>query len=219
MRNLNGGYTSIQEVSTKKAKTVCHSIWDRVSGSRAPEVKAFYKLCILDSRGEQRNQLTSGSFIKFRGQKNGFTKFIGRDYLIKKAYRLLPDDKLTIVCELTVIGKTLHVSDYETDAMSSSDQVIHANVNFENLLDSSTISDVILCSDGREYPAHAAILASGSPVFHAMLRTGMIEPGGKTRRLEVTDVSWDVLIGNVAIHLHGKSVGFGRDGRTTPRGF
>ena len=62
--------------------------------------------------------------------------------------------------------------------------------HMESLLDSGTFSDVTLCTRGREFKAHKAILAARSPVFGAMFEHEMEE--SRKGRVEISDIDPDV---------------------------
>lgn len=59
-----------------------------------------------------------------------------------------------------------------------------------SLLDSGTFSDVTLCTRGREFKAHKAILSARSPVFGAMFEHEMEE--SRKGRVEISDIDPDV---------------------------
>jgi speckle-type POZ protein len=44
----------------------------------------------------------------FLGKDWGFKKFIRRDFLIDEANGLLPDDKLTLFCEVSVVADSVN---------------------------------------------------------------------------------------------------------------
>ncbi len=48
--------------------------------------------------------------IIFLGKDWGFKKFIRRDFLIDEANGLLPDDKLTLFCEVSVVADSVNIS-------------------------------------------------------------------------------------------------------------
>ena len=45
-----------------------------------------------------------------QGKDWGFKKFIRRDFLFDEANGLLPDDKLTLFCEVSVVADSVNVS-------------------------------------------------------------------------------------------------------------
>lgn len=49
-------------------------------------------------------------FFLFSGKDWGFKKFIRRDFLIDEANGLLPDDKLTLFCEVSVVADSINFS-------------------------------------------------------------------------------------------------------------
>jgi len=49
-------------------------------------------------------------FFFSKGKDWGFKKFIRRDFLIDEANGLLPDDKLTLFCEVSVVADSVNIS-------------------------------------------------------------------------------------------------------------
>ncbi len=45
-----------------------------------------------------------------QGKDWGFKKFIRRDFLLDESNGLLPDDRLTIFCEVSVVADTVNVT-------------------------------------------------------------------------------------------------------------
>ncbi|KAL7977193.1 hypothetical protein Chor_009142 [Crotalus horridus] len=65
------------------------------------EVRAKFKFSILNAKGEETKAMESQRAYRFvQGKDWGFKKFIRRDFLLDEANGLLPDDKLTLFCEL-----------------------------------------------------------------------------------------------------------------------
>ena len=94
------------------------------------ETRAKFKFSILNSKGDETKAMESqrayrfvqGKFLFFGakmmiemrsfvlGKDWGFKKFIRRDFLIDEANGLLPDDKLTLSCEVSVVADSVNVS-------------------------------------------------------------------------------------------------------------
>ena len=53
--------------------------------------------------------LSLNTFI-FQGKDWGFKKFIRRDFLLDEANGLLPEDKLTLFCEVSVVADSVNIS-------------------------------------------------------------------------------------------------------------
>lgn len=67
------------------------------------EVRAKFKFSILNAKREETKAMESQRAYRFvQGKDWGFKKFIRRDFLLDEANGLLPDDKLTIFCEVNV---------------------------------------------------------------------------------------------------------------------
>ncbi|KPP69853.1 hypothetical protein Z043_111360, partial [Scleropages formosus] len=65
------------------------------------EVRAKFKFSILNAKGEETKAMESQRAYRFvQGKDWGFKKFIRRDFLLDEANGLLPDDKLTLFCEM-----------------------------------------------------------------------------------------------------------------------
>ena len=62
--------------------------------------------------------------------------------------------------------------------------------NYESLLESAKLSDVLFVIGNKEFKLHKAILASQSPVFSAMFENDLEE--AKKNRVEITDVDVEV---------------------------
>lgn len=67
------------------------------------EVRAKFKFSILNAKREETKAMESQRAYRFvQGKDWGFKKFIRRDFLLDEANGLLPDDKLTIFCEVCI---------------------------------------------------------------------------------------------------------------------
>ncbi|KAH8018743.1 hypothetical protein HPB51_011375 [Rhipicephalus microplus] len=120
----------------------------------------------------------------------GFRRFILSDYLLDKANGLLPDDKLTLYCEVRVIANPVNISGWN-DAMQLSVPRFRLSDDLGDLFESEDISDVILRVNGRELRAHKTILAARSPIFKAMFKHDVEEK--KQNRVDITDIDHEVL--------------------------
>ena len=68
------------------------------------EVWAKFKFGILNAKGEETKAMESKRAFKFmQGKDWGFKKFIRRNFLLDENNGLLPDDNLTIFCEVTLM--------------------------------------------------------------------------------------------------------------------
>lgn len=154
------------------------------------EVRAKFKFSILNANREETKAMESQRAYRFvQGKDWGFKKFIRRDFLMDEVNGLLPNDTLTLFCEVSVVADSINVSGSSTQ---SAVKVQECNLSCQlgNLLDTGLLSDVSLLADGQEYKAHKAILAARSPVFGAMFEHEMEER--KNGRVEIPDVDSDV---------------------------
>lgn len=144
-------------------------------------MRAKFKFSILNAKREETKAMESQRYVTgfltklridhlsmvscvFRayrfvqGKDWGFKKFIRRDFLLDEANGLLPEDKLTIFCEVSVVADSVNISG-QSNIVQFKVPECKLSEDFGNLFDNEKFSDVSLAVDGREFRAHKAILA------------------------------------------------------------
>ncbi|XP_073840704.1 BTB/POZ and MATH domain-containing protein rdx isoform X1 [Musca autumnalis] len=155
------------------------------------EVRAKFKFSILNAKREETKAMESQRAYRFvQGKDWGFKKFIRRDFLLDEANGLLPEDKLTIFCEVSVVADSVNISG-QSNIVQFKVPECKLSEDLGNLFDNEKFSDVTLAVGGREFQAHKAILAARSDVFAAMFEHEMEER--KLNRVAITDVDHEVL--------------------------
>lgn len=155
------------------------------------EVRAKFKFSILNAKREEVKIMESQRAYRFVAGKDwGFKKFVKRDLLLDESSGLLPDDKLTIYCEVNVVTEAKEYSG-QVSPFQSRVPTCRLPDDLEELFKSQEFSDVTIHANGREFKAHKAILAARSPMFKGMFSHAMKET--KYNRVDVTDVDPDVL--------------------------
>jgi len=137
-----------------------------------------------------------------QGKDWGFKKFIRRDFLLDDTNGLLPDDKLTLYCEVSVVAESINHSG-QSSASQFKIPDCRLSDDLGSLFESDKFSDVILGCNGAEFSAHKAILAARSPVFTAMFEHEMEEK--KQNRVEIIDMEKEVLSEMLKFIYTGKS--------------
>ncbi|CAB0045128.1 unnamed protein product [Trichogramma brassicae] len=154
------------------------------------EVRAKFKFSILNAKREETKAMESQRAYRFvQGKDWGFKKFIRRDFLLDEANGLLPDDKLTIFCEVSVVADSVNISGQSNTTQFKVPECKLPD-DLGQLFESQKFSDVTLIVCGKEFQAHKAILAARSPVFSAMFEHEMEER--KQNRADISDVEQDV---------------------------
>ncbi|XP_015421620.1 PREDICTED: speckle-type POZ protein A-like [Myotis davidii] len=147
---------------------------------------AKFKLSILNDKGEETKSLESHQAYMFvQGKDWGFKKFIRRDVLFDEDYRFLPDDKLTLFCEVSVVQDSVTISGQNTTKMVKVPECQLAN-ELGGLWENSWFTDCCFCVAGQKFQAHKAIVAARSPVFRAMFAHAMEE--SNKNRVEIIDM-------------------------------
>ncbi|XP_037296490.1 protein roadkill-like [Manduca sexta] len=156
------------------------------------EVRAKFKFSILNAKREETKAMESQRAYRFvQGKDWGFKKFIRRDFLLDEANGLLPEDKLTIFCEVSVVADSINIQPGQSNVIQFKVPECRLSDDLGALFDNERFSDVTLAVGGREFQAHKAILAARSPVFAAMFEHEMEER--KRNRVDITDVDHEVL--------------------------
>ncbi|XP_076309247.1 protein roadkill-like isoform X3 [Tachypleus tridentatus] len=167
------------------------------------EVRAKFKFSILNSKREETKAMESQRAYRFiQGKDWGFKKFIRRDFLLDEANGLLPDDKLTLYCEVSVVADSINISG-QNNATQFKVPECRLSDDLGLLFESQKFSDVILSVNGREFYGHKAILGARSLVFAAMFEHEMEEK--KQNRVYITDMDHEVLREMLRFIYTGKS--------------
>ena len=139
-----------------------------------------FEFSILNSQGRKCNCETFQRMIPTVGY--GFPEFISRIELFSHTNDLLPNDKLTICCQVK------NVSGCPGDSKQAQLQVA---IDLEQILDEPTLSDVTFVVNGRNFQAHRIILAARSPVFGALFQNEFREMKIKST-VDIVDIDADV---------------------------
>ncbi|XP_039267485.1 speckle-type POZ protein-like [Styela clava] len=154
------------------------------------EVRAKFKFSILNSKREETKAMESQRAYRFvQGKDWGFKKFIRRDFLMDETNGLLPDDKLTLFCEVSVVQDSVNISG-QSNMMQLKVPDCRLAEDLEGLLEGGDFTDCTFFVEGKEFKAHKSIIAARSVVFRAMFQHEMEER--KLNRVEISDISADV---------------------------
>lgn len=155
------------------------------------EVRAKFKFSILNAKREETKAMESQRAYRFvQGKDWGFKKFIRRDFLLDEANGLLPEDKLTLFCEVSVVADSVNISGQSNNVQFKVPDC-RLSDDLGALFENSQFADAVLHCGGREFQCHKAILAARSQVFEAMFAHDMEEK--KSSRVEVKDCEPEVM--------------------------
>jgi hypothetical protein len=123
------------------------------------EVRAKFKFSILNAKGEETKAMESQRAYKFvQGKDWGFKKFIRRDFLLDETNGLLPDDKLTLYSEVSVVADSVnHCGHTSFNKFKIPD--CHLAEDLNCLFEQPSFSDVTLNCGNKEFKMHKSILA------------------------------------------------------------
>ncbi|XP_036032122.1 speckle-type POZ protein-like [Onychomys torridus] len=149
-------------------------------------VWAKFQFWIISAEGEKKLTMKSPRAIRFvPGHSCGFKKYILRDFLFSNAAGLLTDDKLSLLCNVSIVQESFRISDQNRKPGIQVPRCTLAD-DLGELWENSLFTDCCLVVAGQEFQAHKAILAAHSPVFRAMFQHDMEE--SKKNRVEIPDL-------------------------------
>ncbi|CAO2587884.1 Speckle-type POZ protein [Lemmus lemmus] len=178
------------------------SVFLRLLTSPKSPVWAKYKFWIINAKGEKSQIMNSQRVARFDENEGwGFIKFILRDFLLDNRDLLLPDDKLTLCCEMSVVQDCISISEQNVQPGIDIPRCTLAD-ELEELWENPHFTDCCLVVAGQEFQAHKAILAARSPVFRAMFEHDTEE--SKKNRIEIHDLEPEVFKAMVGFIYTGK---------------
>ncbi|XP_065203946.1 speckle-type POZ protein B-like [Planococcus citri] len=120
----------------------------------------------------------------------GFEEFIKKDASYRT--KMLSNNTLTIRCEVKFSDmQDIITSSHQCDCGIEMPEC-NLSENFAALIKNQTLTDVILSVNGKEYPAHKAVLAARSPVFCAMFTHSTKE--SELNRVDIKDINEAVVV-------------------------
>jgi len=149
----------------------------------------------ITGTGEKRECMSRLPGGEYGGEHNFYKRdFVLYEDVMNQDKGLLKDDHLTIVCEIRALTYEFSVIEswpfrlLESESEVTQDMEHTLAKDVKRMFDSGQSSDVTLvANDGVEFPAHATLLASRSPVFAAMFKTDMKEK--LERRVNIEDLN------------------------------
>ncbi|XP_021045396.1 TD and POZ domain-containing protein 4-like [Mus pahari] len=149
-------------------------------------VWAMFEVCILNGKGEKCNTKSIPSFSRILPhQPFGFEKFIIRHSFLSPAQVLTPDDKLTLLCNVSILQDSFSIYGQKPRPAIKVPKCT-LEVDLGKMWENSLFTDCCLLVAGHEFRAHKAILAARSPVFRAMFEHDM--EASLKNRVEIHDL-------------------------------
>ena len=150
------------------------------------KVLVKWKLALIDANKDISIENTSvNTFAK--GEKWGYDKFVDRTELKDPKKSLLPNDRLTIYCEVIAFAEPKTISGQRIghkrkhNCLSNDMTAVFPNLNY---------SDIKFVVKGHEFCAHKFFLSARSPVFAAMFEHPMKER--EQNQVIIEDIDRDV---------------------------
>ncbi|KAK0091104.1 hypothetical protein PV326_003716 [Microctonus aethiopoides] len=150
---------------------------------------ALFHLGILNSKKDELNfgNATRGEFTD-DSLGYGKDKFLEKEMLIKNTKELLPNDCLTIICNLVTFDEPVTISRF----VKIKKPIYNQFIDYKRLFDDPAFSDVTFVVGDKELKAHKAILLARSPKFASMV-AGRILDNAEKNHIHITDINVNVM--------------------------
>ena len=164
----------------------------RSSPTNRPTIKAKHTFFLLDEEGKEivkpQSQNQENTFILASNQGHGLHNLVNVADVLK-------NNVFTLTCKLEYAdpnNASTRSSLLPGPSMSLSKEELTSslNQNLEQLFTNRSEADVCFVINGKEIKAHKMILSARSPVFAAMLKSGMKE--SVENRVEINDIAPDI---------------------------
>ena len=159
-----------------------------------------YEIAVLDASNRRKNRITGTKIFSRTCSSTGHSNYLSLDILNKSNLHLLPNDNLTVYCELTIIdAKMLKEREVKMENLSISKLQEDIRLAYSN----KEFPDMKIKCQGRLFECHQFMLSARSPVFKAMFLSDMSEKAN--REVEIKDVEPDTLSELLTFMYTGKS--------------
>lgn len=136
----------------------------------------------------------------------GFAKFVSHSELRHPQLNLLPNDTLTILCEISITGDNVVTSGTTKPVNGrvgrATEPVSRLSVDISSIFEQSKFSDCVVACEGREFRCHKNILAGRSTVFDAMFTHDMEE--NRKSKVDIVDLDCDTVHDMIKYIYSGK---------------
>ncbi|XP_044010029.1 speckle-type POZ protein-like [Aphidius gifuensis] len=149
-----------------------------------PEIVAHYKVSILTLNNEEVNAQSSLSPLRFSSKNTSaiVRRFVKREDLFGRLWestKLLPNDSLTILCEIKLLVDDKTIESYQPVIVNDHKKLIN---DLGQLLSSGLSSDFTFKVKGKSFQVIKGIMAARSCVFRKMFE------GNDTNEHTVSDI-------------------------------
>ncbi|XP_065216037.1 speckle-type POZ protein B-like [Planococcus citri] len=149
------------------------------------------ELSLMNSKNEKTSTQSKEFVICGSGDGDfGFDYFVERDgHLFVEANELLPNDQLTVLCQLSYYKNTDIVNSVDQSFVRSRAEESQPAClgGIETLFMDNKFSDITICVKNQEYPAHKNILAARCPYFRKMFNADWKEKNLDSIELKLID--------------------------------
>lgn len=129
----------------------------------------------------------------------GFAKFVSHTELKHPSLNLLPNDQLTILCEISITGDSITHNGTSKPPGRHVKEVKPQNklaIDMSTIFESGKFADCTINCEGREFHCHKNILSARSTVFDAMFSHDMEE--NKRGKVDIIDLDADTVYDMIA---------------------
>lgn len=142
----------------------------------------------------------------------GFAKFVSHTELRHPQLHLLPNDTLTILCEISITGDpfvtcgtTKAQNCLSRTGVKVTEPVSRLSTDISSIYESGKFADCTVACEGKEFRCHKSILSARSTVFDAMFTHDMEE--NRKSKLSIVDLDSETVQDMIIYIYSGKVSG------------
>jgi len=137
----------------------------------------------------------------------GFAKFVSHSELKHPQLNLLPNDTLTILCEISIMGDNVVTSGslkpvFHNKLSKVSEPINRLSQDIGSIFDTGRFSDCVIVCGAKEYKCHKNILSARSTVFEAMFTHDMAE--NRSSSVSIIDLEDDTVYDMISYIYSGR---------------
>ena len=156
--------------------------------SCAFDIPLKYTFSIINTDGHKTHSLDENHvYSLLENVWSGDNEYVSHEVIKDQKDMLLPNDCLTILCELYILGKQSITSNTHKLSESQPSNLASLSQDFSSIFEDGILTDFSILCKGKEFRCHASILAGRSKVFNAMFSHNTEEKRNKLITIEDFD--------------------------------
>ena len=165
---------------------------------------ARFSFSIIGKNGKRNKEHAADKIYEPNSTDDwGWFKFVSHKDLRNEKLGLLPNNTLTVLVDLSVVGNKTIITSGKSEPLMEGESAAEKHIeNISALFNTKEMSDIVVKCGSEEFDCHKAILACQSSYFKAMFASGMKE--NRVSEIDITDFDGNVIASMLKFMYSGK---------------